>query len=162
MKSIWLATFLLVVPPALGATAAPSEGTGSGAINSGQGLVGPISTKAAPFSTKAGPLSANWVISQADHVSGVSNALQITNPAKVSYDSLMKDTSEMKELKKKGIKKNSARGQVMVSAAKDRVRRAAKAVMTAKGYCSVWKKITCKTGATVPDITEAVRKKLNG
>ncbi len=70
---------------------------------------------------------ADWQVKQADHVSGVSSAQQITNPAKVSYASLMDDTKEMKELKRKGIKKNSAQGQVLVSAAKDRVRRAAQA-----------------------------------
>ena len=50
---------------------------------------------------------------------------------------------------------------MLVSAAKDRVRRAAKTVMKAKGHCSVWKQITSKSGVTVPDITEDVRKKLS-
>ena len=103
----------------------------------------------------------DWVIDSADHVSGVNSAQQISNPAKISYDSLMDDTSEMKELKKKGIKKDSARGQVLVSNAKDRVRRAAKAVMEAKGHCSVWKKIKSKSKVQVTDLTEAVRKRLN-
>ncbi|MCB9915815.1 MAG: hypothetical protein H6828_11825 [Planctomycetes bacterium] len=142
MKSIWMAALLLVVPPVLGAEGVPAGAATAPAI-------------------EAERSGSDWVVEQEDHVTGVSNAQQITNPAKVSYDSLMDDTSEMQELKKKGIKKDSARGQVLVSAAKDRVRRAAKTVMDEKGYCSVWKAIKNKTGTAVPDITDEVRKHLD-
>jgi hypothetical protein len=145
MKSIWMVAILLATPPALA----------TGGIE----LVG--ASPAEPVVAEAQAKVADWVVKQADHVSGVSSAHQITNPAKISYDSLMGDTSEMKELKRKGIRKDSARGQVLVSAAKDRVRRAAKSVMTAKGHCSVWKSIKSKSGKSVTDITEDVRKKLS-
>jgi hypothetical protein len=151
MKSILLATLLMAAPPGsqLGEVMATRAGVQAGAASA---------------SVEEGASVRNgsdWVVQADDHVSGVSNALQITNPAQVSYDSLMDDTSEMKELNRKGIRKDSAQGQVLVSAAKDRVRRAAKTVMKAKGYCSVWKQITSKSGVTVPDITEDVRKKLS-
>lgn len=130
------------------------------------GLLLAVPTTATADTAEQTPVEAavngsDWVVDQANHVSGVSSAHQITNPAKISYDSLMDDTSEMKELKKKGIKKDSARGQVLVSSAKDRVRRAAKAAMVAKGHCSVWKKIKSKRGVKVVDLTEEVRKRLN-
>lgn len=110
--------------------------------------------------TSAPNASSDWVVKSADSVCGVSESHQITNPAKVDYDKLMDATSEMKELKRKGIKKGSARGQTLVTAARDRVRRAANAVMSEKGHCSVWKKISHKKKTAVTDITDAVKKKL--
>ena len=106
------------------------------------------------------PVGSDWVVKSADSVCGVSEARQITNPAKVDYTKLMDATPEMKELKKKGIKKDSARGQTLVTAARDRVRRAANAVMSEKGHCSVWKKISHKKKKAVTDITDAVKTKL--
>ena len=151
MKSILLATLLMAAPPGsqLGELMATCAGVQAGAVGASVEEGAPVRN------------GSDWVVQADDHVSGVSNALQITNPAQVSYDSLMDDTSEMKELHRKGIRKDSAQGQVLVSAAKDRVRRAAKTVMKAKGHCSVWKQITSKSGVTVPDITEDVRKKLS-
>jgi len=105
-------------------------------------------------------VGSDWVVKSEDSVCGVSEARQITNPAKVDYTKLMDATPEMKELTRKGIKKDSARGQTLVTAARDRVRRAANSVMSEKGHCSVWKKISHKKKTAVTDITDAVKKKL--
>ncbi|MCA8981926.1 MAG: hypothetical protein H6831_04665 [Planctomycetes bacterium] len=105
-------------------------------------------------------LGTDWIVSSGDNVCGVSDARQISNPAKVSYDSLLSDTAELKEMKKKGIDKDSPEGQILHNKGVDRVRKAAKSVMTDKSHCSVWKKITSRSGQSVPDITEAVRAQL--
>jgi len=105
-------------------------------------------------------LGSDWVVKAADHICGVSAARQISNPAKVSYETLMDATPEMKEMKRRGIDKDSARGQTLVSAASDRIQTAANTVMGEKGHCSVWKTISHKKGQTVTDITEAVKAKL--
>ena len=103
----------------------------------------------------------DWTVKTADSVVGVSEARQITNPSKINYSKLLKATPEMKELKKEGLDKNSARGQTLVSQAQSRIARASRAVMTAKGYCSVWKKISHKKQQAVTDITALVKAKLS-
>lgn len=120
---------------------------------------------AAPQSEVEGPAvvdlnGSDWVVKSEDNVCGVSQARQITNPAKVDYEELMSATVEMKELKREGIKRDSARGQALVTKARDKVRRASKAVMNEKGHCSVWKKITHRKGTAVTDLTRAIKKKL--
>jgi len=102
----------------------------------------------------------DWVVKSEDNVCGVSEARQITFPAKVRYDELMRATPEMKEIKRLGIDKDSARGQALITDAKSRVQDAARAVMTDKGHCSVWKKITSTSGQAVTDITDAVLQKM--
>ena len=109
---------------------------------------------------QAASMGIDWVVSSGDNVCGVSDARQISNPAKVSYRSLLGDTPELKEMKKKGISKDSPEGQILHNKGVDRVRKAAKKVMTEKSHCSVWKAITSKSGKRVPDITESVRAKL--
>ncbi len=98
----------------------------------------------------------DWVVRSEDHICGVSEARMIANPARVDYESLMDSTPEIKELRRKGIDRDSARGQTLVTAARDRVRRATNAVMKEKGYDSVWKQISNKKGVAAADITGAV------
>jgi len=105
-------------------------------------------------------VGSDWVVKSGDNVCGVSTARQLSNPAKVSYNSLLNDTPELKEMRKKGIKKDSPEGQILHNKGVDRVKKAAKAAMSEKGHCSVWKKIRNRKGITVPDITETVRAKL--
>lgn len=105
-------------------------------------------------------LGSDWVVKTSNSVVGVSQARQITNPAKVDYEKLMKATPEMKTLRKEGIEKTSARGQTLVTAAQSRIRRVSRTVMTEKGHCSVWKKISHKKGKAVTDLTETIKKKL--
>jgi hypothetical protein len=106
-------------------------------------------------------VGSDWVVKTKDSVVGVSDARQITNPAKVDYSKLLKATPEMKEIKKEGIDKSSARGQTLVTQAQSRIARASRAIMTAKGYCGVWKKISHKQKQAVTDITDLVKAKLS-
>ena len=119
-----------------------------------------LTAPAAPQPAEQTTTGSDWVVKSEDSVCGVSEAHMITNPAKVDYDALMEATPEMKELKRKGIKRDSARGQTLVTAARDRVREAASAVMSEKGHCSVWKEISHKKDKAVTDITDAVKAKL--
>ena len=140
MKMMILAMLVLLALPGLGYAAPPTSDSG--------GVQG------------AEVASADWVVKAEDNVCGVSNARQITFPAKVRYDALMRATPEMKEMKSKGIDKNSPRGIRLVSDAKARILTAAKAVMSDNGHCSVWKKILHKRGTSATDITDAVLLKL--
>ena len=101
MKSILLATLLMAAPPGsqLGEVMATCTGVQAGAVGASVEEGAPVRN------------GSDWVVQADDHVSGVSNALQITNPAQVSYDSLMDDTSEMKELHRKGIRKTAPRAR---------------------------------------------------
>ena len=110
--------------------------------------------------TAAFVVGTDWVVKTEDSIVGVSQARQITNPAKVDYEKLMKETPEMKTLRKKKIDETSARGQTLVTAAQSRIRRVARTVMTEKSHCSVWKKISHKKGTAVTDLTETIKKKL--
>lgn len=105
-------------------------------------------------------MDSDWVVRSEDHICGVSEARMIANPARVNYESLMNATPEIKELRRKGIDRDSARGQTLVTAARDRVRRATNAIMQEKGYDSVWKRISHRKGTAVADITSAVTTKI--
>lgn len=105
-------------------------------------------------------LSSDWIVVEADNVCGLTDARQITNPAEIDYEELLKATPEMKEMKRKGIDKDTPEGQVLYNKAVDRVQTAASKVMKDKGYDSVWKKIKHRQGRKVPTITDDVKAKL--
>ncbi len=128
-------------------------------LSTGSALALP-SVELSPANATAYVVGSDWVVKTEDSVVGVSQARQITNPAKVDYEELMKATPEMKTLRKEGIDKTSARGQTLVTAAQSRVRRVSRTVMTEKGHCSIWKQISHKKGVAVTDITEDIKKKL--
>jgi hypothetical protein len=107
-----------------------------------------------------GAVEVDWVVRSEDHICGVSEARMIASPAKVDYETLMDATPEIKELRRKGIDRESARGQTLVTAARDRVRRATNAVMKEQGYDSVWKRITHRKGTPVADITHSVTSRI--
>ena len=138
MKKSLIAAALLLIPGAL--SALPE--------------IGPE----APAVAQAG--LGDWEGKAEDNVCGLSEVRHVSNPAVIQYEALMRATPEMKEMKRKGIDKDSARGQVLISDARDRVKRAAKAVMSDKGYCSVWKKIQNKRGQKAADITDDVLQQL--
>lgn len=123
-------------------------------------VAAPEAVVAVQSATAAQAISTDWVVKTADNVCGVSTSRQITNPAKVNFDTLMSATSEMKELKREKIDKTSARGQALVTKATEKVREAAKAVMSDKGHCSVWKKISHKQNKAIVDLTDAIKPKL--
>ncbi len=122
---------------------------------------------AADPGTAAGELGASviealsdWVVKSGDNVCGVTDARQISNPAKVRYQDLLNATSSMKDMKRKGIKPDSPEGQILHNKAVDSVRKAADTVKNSKGHCSVWKKIRNRKGVAVTDITAEVKKHL--
>ena len=127
-----------------GASAAPAD------------LQGPP-TAGAPAAEE---LLSGWIVDEADNVCGVRSARQITSPARVRYDELLETTPELKRMKREGIDRDSAKGQVLYAAGVDRVRKAASRVMGNKSHCSVWKTITHRDGRTVPDITDDVMAEL--
>ena len=98
-----------------------------------------------------------WIIKADNNICGMSTARTITNPARVRYQYLLNLTPSMKELKQKGIKIDSAQGQILVTKATSTLQEACKQVMTDKSYCSVWKKIAHKHNKQVPDISSLVK-----
>ena len=95
-----------------------------------------------------------------DAICGLSEARQLTSPAKVDFEALMAETAEMKELKRKKIDPNSARGIKLTCKARELVRDACTEVRNEKAHCSIWKKISRRDGVKIPDVTSAVKAKL--
>lgn len=125
----------------------------------------PGSMAAAPPDPRTGTgietaLAGDWIVEAADNVCGLTDPRQISNPAELDYDELLRATPEMKEMKRKGIDKDSPEGQVLYNKAVDRVQSAAARVMKDKGYDSVWKKVRHRQGRKAPSITDAVKDKL--
>ena len=86
-------------------------------------------------------IAGGWTADLKDSVCGVSYPASVTNPATIQWSVVMKETPEMKLIVKEGIQKDSPRGRVLLSQAKDRVRRWSRVVMQEHKYDSVWKKI---------------------
>jgi hypothetical protein len=107
-----------------------------------------------------GGVSSGWIVNESDNVCGVRPARQVTNPASVRYDELLESTPEIQRMKRESIQRDSAQGQVLYAAAVDRVSKAAKRVMGAQAYCSVWKQIRHSDGRQVPDISIEVKAEL--
>ena len=113
-------------------------------------------------STTAGTteVSATWICDRADNICGLDDAKQLSSPAKVDYDALLKATPEYKKIKDEKIDVNSAEGIQLRQKAAERVRDACEKVRVAKGYCSVWKTIKHADGRSIPDVTDAVKDQL--
>lgn len=105
-------------------------------------------------------VSTGWIVDEADNVCGVRPARQITNPALVRYDELLDATPEIQRMKREGITRDSAQGQVLYAAAVDRVSKAARRVMNARSHCSVWKQVRHRDGRSVADISDEVKAEL--
>ena len=133
-------------------------------------LVSPILFAAAPASNQVGlewPVHAvddgrgtPYKVDQADNLCGLTLPRQLTQPAKVDYQTLLEATAEHKKLKKKKIDPNSAEGIKLLAQAHDRVVKACETVRVQGGYCSVWKSIERRDGTPLPDITATVQKSL--
>jgi hypothetical protein len=114
----------------------------------------------APERVGVGVASGDWVVADADNVCGLTDARQLKNPAVVDYDALLDATPEVQEMKRKGIDRDTPRGQVLYNKAVDRVRNAAADVMKDKGYDSIWKTIKHKQGKKAPDATDEIKRLL--
>ena len=117
----------------------------------------------APNCTGAEELSVlgkTWIIKSADNICGLSEASQLSSPAKVDFSKLMKATPEMKQITDDGIDPKSPEGVRLKNAAADRVAKAAEVVRVDQGHCSVWKKIKHKDGREITDLTDEILEEL--
>lgn len=105
-------------------------------------------------------LPSGWIVDESENVCGVRASRQITNPASVRYDEVLEATPEVQRMKREGISRESAQGQVLHAAAVDRVSKAARRVMGSRSHCSVWKQIRHSDGRMAPDISAEVKAEL--
>jgi hypothetical protein len=101
-----------------------------------------------------------FVVLKADNICGLDEPRQITTPAKVDYDALLAETTEVKELKRNGIDPTSSKGITLLTKARSRVLKACETVRTELGYDSIWKSITRRDSRAIPDATDSVKAKL--
>lgn len=133
---------------AMGASAAPA----------GNGSQSPVKAPASAPGEAEAPTG--WIVDESDNVCGVRPARQITNPALVRYEDLLDATPEIQRMKREGIRRDSAQGQVLYAGAVDRIAKASRRVMAARSHCSVWKQIQARDGRAIPDISEEVKAEL--
>ena len=143
---------------AIGALVILAASAGSGAVVS----AAPANTAgldgALPIVERTSEVQAHdWVVTQADNICGLKKARQLSNPGKVDFPSLYASTAEAKKIKSDGIDPNSPEGSQLRAAAYERIRKASVKVMNDRSLCSVWKKISSRSGKTVQDVTESVR-----
>lgn len=103
-----------------------------------------------------------YIVERSDNICGLDNPRQLTRPARVSYLKLLEATPEMKTLKKDGINPSSPRGIQLRTVAATRVRKACEKARGRGKFCSVWKRITRRDKADIPDITAVVKRELQG
>lgn len=104
----------------------------------------------------------DYILNRSDNICGLDNPRQLTRPAKIDYDVLLAETSEMKLMKKEKINASSPRGIQLRTAAAKKVSRACEKVRSDKSYCSVWKSIRRRDGKRIKDITTLVKKGISG
>lgn len=147
----------LVLPGSSPATpAAEMASSGSIATNS----AAPAEQVAVPSAQPDDGRGTPYKLDKDDAICGLSEARQLTSPAKVDFKALMAATAEMKELRRKKIDPNSARGIELTCKARELVRDACSLVRTENSHCSIWKKISRRDKQAVPDVTSAVKDKL--
>lgn len=138
---------LLPIVPAAGANVPPLAGVGLGSL-------------ATVATATVDDVVTGWQIRETDHICGLKNANQLSNPALIDFTAVRDATEEMKTLKREGIDPSSPRGQQLVNRATRRVTDASKKVLAETGHCSIWKAITHADGRAVADVTAAVRENL--
>jgi len=106
-------------------------------------------------------VESEWKANESDNIAGLSDLKKLSNPAVVDYDALLAATAEMKEIERERIDPESTKGRSLRQQAADRVTKAADAIRKEKRHCSVWKQISHKDGRKIPDITQAVKDKLD-
>ena len=123
----------------------------------------PVTAAAVPATEVApriAPDGNGWKAKSSDNIAGLSDLKKLSKPSVVDYDDLLAATPEMKEIKRDRIDPESTKGRTLRQQASDRVTKAAEAVRKEKRHCSVWKAITHSDKRKVPDITKAVKAKL--
>lgn len=101
-----------------------------------------------------------YVVEKSDNICGLDEPRQLTDPAVVDYDALLKATPEYKKIEKDKIDPKSSEGITLLTKARARVLKACESVRASKGHCSVWKKIARRDKKAITDITDAVKRKL--
>ena len=86
-----------------------------------------------------------WVANEEDIICGLSDLRWIQNPGVVDWVALMDATSEMKKIKKEGIKKDSPEGISLITRAESKCRTACFKQMRKTKVDSMWKRITHKS-----------------
>ncbi len=103
-----------------------------------------------------------FIFEKVDSICGNNSANGITRPCTVDYDALMDATKEVREIKKRKIDPNGAKGRTLMTAARNKVRKACEDAYKAGGHCGVWKRIERRDGKPIVDITAQVKAKLAG
>ena len=101
-----------------------------------------------------------YIVEKSDNICGLDEPRQLTDPAVVDYDALLKATPEYKKIEKDKIDPKSSEGITLLTKARARVLKACESVRASKGHCSVWKKIARRDKKAITDITDAVKRKL--
>tara|TARA_A100001515_G_scaffold107087_1_gene87852 strand:+ start:704 stop:1135 length:432 start_codon:yes stop_codon:yes gene_type:complete len=83
-----------------------------------------------------------WVANPEDNICGLSDLRMIRQPGVVDWTALMEATSEMKKIKKEGIKKDSPEGVLLITRAESKCRIACVKQMRKTKVDSMWKNIT--------------------
>ena len=104
----------------------------------------------------------DWVLDSNDSLCGLSEARQLSSPAKVDYPALLSCTSEYETIRKEKVDPNTPRWIELHNAAHSRVVGACTQAMNDGGHCSVWKKIRHRRGDRITDLTATVRAALKG
>ncbi len=94
-----------------------------------------------------------YILNKSDNICGLDEPRAISNPAKVDFDALLAATPEVRELKRKRIRRSSAKGMQIMADARRRVLTVCQALCASEGYCSVWKKIRRRDRSAVADLT---------
>lgn len=91
-----------------------------------------------------------------DCVVGVDVPRRLTNPARIDHPAVLEKTPQMREMRRRRIAPESAEGIILRAEGEGLVREACMAVMHKLGHDSIWKRISRRDGAPVPDVTREV------
>jgi hypothetical protein len=83
-----------------------------------------------------------WVAEAQDNICGLSDLRMIRQPGVVDWIALMDSTSEMKKIKREGIRKDSPEGILLITKAEGKCRTACVKQMRKTKVDSMWKRIT--------------------
>ena len=94
-----------------------------------------------------------FILNRLDNICGLDEPRAITNPATVDFAALLAATPEVRALKRKRIRPDSAKGTQIMANARRRVLTVCQALCASEGYCGVWKKIRRRDRRAVADLT---------
>lgn len=102
-----------------------------------------------------------YIVDKSDNICGLDEPRALSNPAKVDYEALLEATAEVKEIHKRRIDPESAKGIKLMTDARRKVLAACDSVRSDEGYCSIWKKISRRDKTPIDDITAKVKSKID-